>query len=698
MALRGRASIRDLLKRSLRRGVSGAVAKAGASATRALISTAFLCVIAATSNAAAPDPLAVAFGTMPALWNVRLSPDGTRVSFLQMHPENLSILTVFDLATGKANLALASTRDGFELKWCNWANGERLLCSFYGISRAAGMFPVTRLVAVNADGSEMKVLVQNQVEGTYSQYLDGVVDWLVDDPRRVLVEVPNFKPGSVDVYRRAHASSRGFLLRPVDIYSGNMGGPVEKQSGVVHWESDGHGSPRLYRQINSRQIRWRYRPSGKNNWRRLHTRKWSDLENEYYPLGFGEDADRLFVLKPHEGRLALWAVDLKQEKDDEVVFSHPLVDVDNPVTLGKFRRIVAIGYSTDKPHLHFFDETVEKISEKLTTHFSDKIVNVTDESWDRRYYIAHVESDQSPGVYYRFDSQEKRLEMISSQYPKLHSRSLSPVKFIRYPARDGTEIPSYLTLPSVEAKGPLPAVILPHGGPSSRDYWQFDWLVQFLAAKGYAVLQSNYRGSGGYGREWRGDGGFRAWRMAIGDLTDGAQYLVAEGIADAKRVCVVGWSYGGYAALMSGLEEPKRYRCLVSIAGVADPGMLKAEVRFYWGKSAVYKFIGTGDETIEHGSPLKRASEIRAPVLLFHGNEDLNVAVDHSRKMTNALKRARKSVEYIEYDDVKHSIYHNDYRIDMLDRIGSFLDTHIGQSTVASEANAPGSSVVPAAH
>ena len=311
-------------------------------------------------RAAAPDPLAVLFGTMPALWGVRMSPDGAKVSFLQMHPKDFPIARVLDLTTGEANLVMASTKDGFDLQWCGWANNERLLCSFFGISSAWDSYVVTRLVAVNADGSEMKVLVQNQVEGSYSQFLDGIVDWLVDDPRHVLIEVPNVKPGSIDVYRRAHSFSRGFMLKPVDIYSGAMGSPVEKKSGNVHWVSDGRGSSRLYRYIGKNQIRWHYRRSGESKWRRLHKSKMTDLDDDYYPIGFGEDLDRLLVLKPHEGRLALWSEDLKGEKDAESVFSHPLVDVDDPRVLGKFRRIVAIGYSTDRPHLHFFDEAVEK--------------------------------------------------------------------------------------------------------------------------------------------------------------------------------------------------------------------------------------------------------------------------------------------------------------------------------------------------
>jgi len=294
-----------------------------------------------------------------------------------------------------------------------------------------------------------------------------------------------------------------------------------------------------------------------------------------------------------------------------------------------------------------------------------------------------VDSDRDPGIFYRFDVQEKQLLRIAAQYPLLESQSLASVKPIRYTARDGAEVPGYLTVPAAGGEDALPTVILPHGGPESRDYWEFDWLAQFLAAKGYAVLQSNYRGSGGYGSDWSGEGGFRAWRTAINDLTDGAEHLVAEGISDSTRICVVGWSYGGYAALMSGIEEPERYRCLVSIAAVTDPEMWISDYRHFLNRRIVQKMVGGDAEVIKRGSPLKRASEIRAPVLLFHGDQDLNVSVDHSQKMARALERAKKSVEYIEYEDVEHSIRRNGYRVDMLDRIGSFLDAQIGQPAAA---------------
>ena len=218
MTLRGRTSVLGAMKRNAR--------KSGALVMRALAASALLCVSVVTSSAASPDPLAVAFGTMPGLWGVRMSPDGSKVSLLQMHPDELPILRIFDLVTGQVNLALVSTKDGFDIQWCDWANDERLLCGFSAVAKGWDAYGVTRLVAVNADGSAMKVLLQRKLRGEFAQFQDQVVDWLVDDPKRVLVVMPN---------------NKGATLKPLDIYSGGTGSAIERHSGFVSWISDGRG-------------------------------------------------------------------------------------------------------------------------------------------------------------------------------------------------------------------------------------------------------------------------------------------------------------------------------------------------------------------------------------------------------------------------------------------------------------------------
>ena len=261
---------------------------------------------------------------------------------------------------------------------------------------------------------------------------------------------------------------------------------------------------------------------------------------------------------------------------------------------------------------------------------------------------------------------------IASISTKLMDRKLAVMKEITYPARDKVSVPAYLTLPNVEKKTGLPTVILPHGGPSSRDVWDFDILTQFLAANGYAVLRSNYRGSSGYGVAWERNGAFRNWQTAVNDINDGTKYLIDQGIADPDRICIVGWSYGGYAALMGAIEKPDLYRCVVSIAGVTDPKQLGINMLKFVGGEAYREFIGAGDVG-DSGSPLKRAGEIRVPVLLAHAKEDENVSFKQSKIMYEALKKNDKPVEFIHYEQAEHDIKPDKYRIDLFTRLAEFL-------------------------
>jgi dipeptidyl aminopeptidase/acylaminoacyl peptidase len=224
---------------------------------------------------------------------------------------------------------------------------------------------------------------------------------------------------------------------------------------------------------------------------------------------------------------------------------------------------------------------------------------------------------------------------------------------------------------------PSAAVVLPHGGPSARDEWGFDWLAQFLAARGYAVIQPNYRGSAGYGDEWMGKNGFRDWRTAIGDVSASARYLKAQGIADPNRLVIVGWSYGGYAALQSAAVEPTLYKAAVAIAPVTDLTMLKAESEDFTNHELMKDFIGSGPHVIE-GSPLHHAGAIKVPVLLFHGDMDANVGVAQSQKMSEALQAAGARAEFVRFKGLDHQLDDTNARIQMLTRIGEFLDSAIG--------------------
>ncbi len=633
----------------------------------------FVCCFAGATTAFAgaqkykADPLAVKFGTLPDLHGMHLSPDGTKISILKWLPNDTPAAVVLDLAAGKGTVIAASKKGEAALDWCDWASNKRLLCGYRNLNKFFGTnryIAMTRLIAVNADGKEMRTMIDRKNTDQFSQFQDRVIDWLVDDPRDVLVQVPN---------------NYGSGVGKLDIYSGHVSTDVSSRQQTYGWIADGRGNARLYQSVGSGQWKWYVRDTKDSGWRLLHVIQEVDLRDKFTPVGFGDGPNDLLYINSKDGKQALFEQNLSTGEKPHIVFANPDVDVDRLLTLGKYGRLVAVGYDTDKTHWKFFDKAVAKVHEDVSRLFPGSEVDIVDESWDRRYYLIVVSSDKDPGSVFRLDTQTHRLAKIALVYPKLAGQVMAPVKPISFKARDGAEVPAYLTLPPGKSKGPLPTVVFPHGGPAARDVWSFDPIVQFLAASGYAVLQVNYRGSSGYGEDWAGNGGFKNWRQAISDITDGAKSLIADGTSDGERMCIVGWSYGGYAALMSAIEQPKLYKCVVSIAGVTDLKMLAREYQRIVGSASIQSFIGTDDTTLEAGSPQDRAGEIQAPVLLFQGEKDLNVQEEQGAEMAARLKYEGKKYQYIEYDDVEHSILRNQDRIDMLSRIGEFLAKHIGK-------------------
>ena len=261
---------------------------------------------------------------------------------------------------------------------------------------------------------------------------------------------------------------------------------------------------------------------------------------------------------------------------------------------------------------------------------------------------------------------------------------MAPMRATSYRARDGLEIPAYLSLPAgtgAKPAAPLPAIVMPHGGPGARDFSSFDPLVQLFTSRGYAVLQMNYRGSAGYGSAFQG-AGHHQWGQAMqDDVTDGTRWLAAEGFADPRRTCIVGWSYGGYAALMGAVKEPELYACVVSIAGVSDlPDLIASKRNYINGRigTAAIGDLWTDRKSLEANSPVNGADRIRAPVLLAHGTKDRVVQIKQSTDMAKALKRAGKSFQYVELEDADHSVLRGPERLKLFRAVDEFVTQVLG--------------------
>jgi dipeptidyl aminopeptidase/acylaminoacyl peptidase len=271
-----------------------------------------------------------------------------------------------------------------------------------------------------------------------------------------------------------------------------------------------------------------------------------------------------------------------------------------------------------------------------------------------------------------------KMGRVGSANPALAKTPLAPMEPVKIRAHDGQILPGYLTLPLDSSGKNVPMVVYPHGGPHDRDTWGFDWMVQFMASRGYAVLQVNFRGSTGYGEEWF-DAGLRNWgTVMVDDITAATKWAISEGIADPARVCIVGWSYGGYAALVSAVREPDLYKCAVSIAGVSDLRALATETRrFYGGRYRARYTFGSDIDELKAGSPLRTPEKIKVPVLLVHGDDDIQVMVDHSKRMARALGRENKKYELVLIKDGNHALSRFEWRTTLLMKLEAFLAANL---------------------
>ena len=641
--------------------------------------------LVATQALAQTQPLAAdaaAFGAREAAAAMDISPDGKKVVYIGPGPGKMSVVFLANLETGNVRPILRTSGDPETVNWCAFAGNDRLACRYSGSVQDAGqLIDFSRMISLNLDGSDVKELGQRSsaYDARLRQFDGGIIDWLPGDDASVLM-TRDFIPEAGKIGSNIVRKEDGLGVVKINVRTLKTD-IVERPNRLASgYMTDGRGNVRLMwiREANSEgiltgRVRYRYRTATSRNWELL-----ADYGNDITPLAIEADSDALYVLKPVDGREALFRVKLDSSLASSMVASNPKVDIDNVVRAGDGQRIVGYSYVDDRRHVVYFDEEYRKLAAGLSKALPHlPIVDFVGASGDSQQLLLFAGGDSDAGKYYLYEKSKRTLAEVLPARPELGNRTLASVKPVTYPAGDGTQIPAYLTLPPGSSGKNLPAVVLPHGGPSARDAWGFDWLAQFLAARGYAVIQPNFRGSAGYGEAWMVDNGFKSWRTSIGDIAAGAKWLASQGIADPKRIAIFGWSYGGYAALQGAATDPELYKAVIAIAPVTDLQMWKDDFAGYTISRTTARFVGTGPHVVE-GSPLRRASAISVPVLLMHGDRDGNVGVGHSRKMNETLKNAGKASEYIEFKGLDHYLQDSTARRQMLTKIGELLQRTIG--------------------
>ena len=652
-----------------------------------LASATVLFVFTQRANAGDLASDAKAFGTRDTVKSMDISPSGAELVAVVSGPGRQTVVKMVDVATKAAHPIIASDGSPESVDWCRFGSETQLVCRYGGYTKVdSDVVGFSRLVTMGIDGKNVRQLGQpDRASDLDIHQFDGdILDWLPDHPGSVLMQRHYVQQANLSGVGSPTEGEKGLGVDRIDLASLKVAAIERPAADAQGYLTDGRGNIRVMTLAKSGGdgdltgiYKFKYRRAGSGKWEDFSEYNETNDSGDL-PIAIEASSDSALVLAKTDGRDALYRVKLDGTRARTLIASNRQVDIDSVVRLGNGQRVIGYTYVDDRRRTVYFDPEIKSLAAALGKALPQQpVLSFINASADGSKLLILAYGDTDPGSFYVYDKTNRHLDEIAPVRVALLGMQLAPVRSITFPAADGVSVPAYLTLPPASDGTNLPAIVLPHGGPSARDEWAFDWLPQFLAARGYAVLQPNFRGSAGYGDDWLAKNGFQGWRTAIGDVTAAAKYLVSTRIADRNRLAIVGWSYGGYAALLSGAEQPALYKAVVAIAPVTDLGLLKREAADFTNARLVSGFVGSGPEIVQ-GSPLRRASEIKAPVLLFHGDLDGNVDFEHSSKMVAALRNAGDQAELVRFPGLDHQLDDSDARAQMLTKIGELLDRTIG--------------------
>lgn len=616
-----------------------------------------------------------AFSALPKLGEVKLSPDGKRLIFMQ-NVEDQTFIVALDLDSGEKKFISMTDNVTTKFRYAEWANNQIVLFSI-SFTHYRYRIPTveTRLFAGKVDGSEEpyplvlpKSARPKKGAEHFSQFQDYIISLLPDDPDHILMGIDLEEPTLDTVYK-------------VNVYTKQRSVVQHYKKNVRKWLVDQQGRVRIGEKYDSSTTTVStilYDPEEKD-WEET----WSTeplSKNPYIsPMGFGLDPNILYVRADHNGRNAIFKVDVS--KDDlpmEVVASDDKYDINGRLIYSrKTRDVIGVYHGEAEDNRIYWNKKYERFQMAINKALPDTTNYLVDFSRDEKRYIVYSTSDTVPGKYYFGDRNLNSLSVIAHTYPQLEGKLQGSEK-VTYTARDNKKIEAYITLPAGFKKDkPAPAVIFPHGGPMARVYGGFSYWAEFFANKGIVVLQPNFRGSSGYGREFEMEAVQNYGLTMQDDLTDAVNWLIEEKIADPERIAIAGVSYGGYAALMGAVKTPDLFRCAISFAGIGDLHALLKSQQGYLIYGVVLKQFGSNKKRLKAVSPVNHVDKINIPILLGHGDEDRTVPVDQSRDMAKELKKEKKVFTYVELEKGSHSLSLQKNRHIFFEAMDKFLDKYL---------------------
>ncbi|RAK01845.1 alpha/beta hydrolase family protein [Aliidiomarina maris] len=638
-------------------------------------------IFASTAASAEQIPTLEDYARHAQYLDIKISPEGNYLAASSRMEDGNIRLTVLDIENMQP-LSAAEGSGRERIGSFHWATNERLIMT---MAREAGALavpvPTGEIMAMNADGSRREILTGRRSRDREPVFAQ-VVDWLPDEPENILIFQQNFthREPFLDVYRMRIDGGRKRSEGRIPLRNSREGG--------VNVITDGNGIPRIAigvdPQDNSkRTIMLR---EG-NSWNAISSH--NEFDMGFSPVAFvNGDTAVVGVSRSETDTTAISILDL-ETMEEEILAVHPNTDLSPIFSINRGRpgEVVGAFYEYEGIHVALFggtkDEIYVDILEGLIGAFPSQSVNITSATTDNNKLIVRVGSANVPTTFYFFDREENQLSVLAQAQPWLANATLPRTQSYIYQARDGQDIEAVLTLPhGVEAKD-LPLIMLPHGGPHGpRDsIASIDSDAKVLAQHGYAVLQPNFRGSGGYGQSFE-EAGYKRWgTLMIDDMTDGVHHLAERGIIDIDRVCAYGGSYGGYAALQSAIREPDLYKCTVGFVGVFDLDLMFEEGDIPQRESGV-RYLNrvlpsTPEERISQ-SPVHNVDKLKAPVFIIHGEEDIRVPITHAYRLRDALQAKNHPVEWMVKEHEGHGFFNPENNVERWTRMLAFFDRYIG--------------------
>ena len=635
----------------------------------------------------APIP-AENFGTLPAISDAALSPDASRIAAV-MSKDGRYFLSINNILEPEQAPKISTLGETIKPAYVRWANDRQVILSFWRSEESGGVpFRTGYLYTLDTETMEGRILVDPRDagrsatgsrignSGIFRQFNNVVVDWLEEDPDHILM---------------AYSEKDNNLmpdLRRVNVATGSDSPVHIGMKDIQRWQTDRSGHPRIAqgrKDDDDASFVLKLRQAGNDKWQ--DSSDFPGLKANVSIFGFTSNPDEL-IIGDHKGQdtLGLYVYDLSSKTITRKIYHNDTYDVTSVITSKDGDEIIGVKYTGDTPQTEMLDDN-DTILQSMRRLFPGFNIDFVDQSENGQTVLFKLSSPYHPGALMIVEGADGKPQSLGQYYPDLKSELLGEVIPVGYSARDGQRIPSYVTLPptvrDTSQIKDLPFIVLPHGGPYARDSQRFDYFSQFFASRGFAVLQMNFRGSEGYGEAFE-KAGRENWVIMQDDVEDGTKWLVEKGYADPDRICIAGWSYGGYAALMGAAKNPELYKCAVAMAALTDISRHISDQRDYrFGEQSAKSFIGNGFESkddIKANSPVKIARDMTVPLLLAHGELDQQVNFNQFKLMKRALKDSPADVTYMEFKDEDHYLSNEENRQDFFKGLDKFLKENLGES------------------